>query len=82
MNLAALNLESNSTMEHFDEFNEVLVDAISAFMQVCDRAGLVWQICDINLKHVVEREIYFKCVVNLEQFYKYYYLLLLQQQKS
>lgn len=58
---------------HFEAFHEILVRGISRLMACYEQAGLSWNVCGVNLRYAIERELYFKFVTRLEYFYSQYY---------
>lgn len=59
--------------DKFEEFNEVLVEAIAKHMDIYEKIEpYAWHVGRINLRYAIEREMYFNFVFNIEHFYKLY----------
>lgn len=57
--------------DKFEEFNEVLVNSITKFMDLYEsKESNCWKISNINLRYAIEREMYFNFIFNIDYFYK------------
>ncbi len=60
-------------MEKFEEFNHSLIQSIDEYMDLYEKNyPNVWCVNKVNLRYVIERELYFSYMSKLEYFYELY----------